>query len=120
MIKGRMTTKKAQILAMFTCGDVSSVGGYPLTARDVLVMLGEQATIDQIRAMRRTLETLVRDGYLVHDVSESYLEVSTGRTIKRKGVAYDLPEEQRSNRSGGVVETFTAHETAGSLECFDI
>ncbi|HFG7647152.1 TPA: hypothetical protein ACGIMR_000513 [Salmonella enterica subsp. enterica serovar Javiana] len=156
--KGRMTKKKSQVLELFTCWDVSGAGGYPLTARDAVDLLNgatffertEAKELDMIRAMRRTLETLVRDGYLVHEVSEDYYEVSTQRTIKRKGIAYDLPKELRVGRpaefekkynkygshdsgvfyfdaekevgKGNIIEgeSTRVDELTGTLECFEI
>ncbi|EJJ0330726.1 hypothetical protein NI508_000013 [Salmonella enterica] len=155
-MKSRMTKKKAQILNVFSYENAdfikSEVGGWPLTARDVLYLtqgLGDKdKELDQIRAMRRTLETLVRDGLLVHEDSESYYEVSTSRTIHRKGIAYDLPKALRVGRpagsekyknygsydsgvtyfdakdcgSGRIIEgeVIREHEKDGSLDCFGI
>ncbi|EBU8555303.1 hypothetical protein DLC15_22660 [Salmonella enterica subsp. enterica serovar Telelkebir] len=111
-IKGRMTKKKAEIMGLFDASMGEhikfEVGGWPLTAGEVVHLTNGIATLtkeqetDRIRAMRRTLETMVRDGYLVHEVSEDYYEVSTGRTIKRKGVAYDVPKFLRVGRPEGT------------------
>ncbi|EDA3265510.1 hypothetical protein A4L30_10670 [Salmonella enterica subsp. enterica serovar Bovismorbificans] len=110
--KGRMTKKKAAVMQKFdaSIADIikREVGGWPLTAGDLAHLIDgfeenetEDSRLSKIRAMRRTLETLVRDGYLVHEVSESYFEFSTQRTMHRKGVAYDLPHFLRVGRPEG-------------------
>lgn len=93
----KLTEKKKKIIDLFhpDCEDLvfSEVGYYPLDAISV-----SQLTNRDIRATRRSLEALVRDGLLVREKSEGYYEVSTGRTMHRPGVAYDIPAEKRIGR----------------------
>lgn len=93
----RLTKKKQDVLKMFSRENAEyvckEVGGYPIDAYSFSHLTGRD-----IRSVRRTLEALVRDGFLVREKSNGYYEASTGRTINRQGVAYDLPKEKRGGR----------------------
>jgi len=93
----RITEKKLRIIQLFQpeMQDFvfSQAGSYPLDAAEIAHITGRD-----LRATRRTLERMVNDGLLVREKSQSYYEVSTGRTMNRPGVAYDIPESQRKGR----------------------
>ena len=81
----KTTPQKSELLVCFALSSAPT-----FTAKDVSKIFG----ID-ISVARRRLEVLVKDGELVRvDNEQGYLEVSTGRTMKRKGVAYKLSGAQ--------------------------
>lgn len=93
----RLTKSKAEILKLFNPENVdfirSEVGNFPLDVAAIASLVGRDS-----RATRRTLEAMVSDGLLVKEVRYGYHEVSTGRTMNRKGYGYDLPAEKRGER----------------------
>lgn len=77
----KSTAQKTELLALFILSGHST-----FTAKDI----AKAFDID-VSVARRRLEVLVADEQLERiTTTDGYLEVSTGRTMKRKGVAYQL------------------------------
>lgn len=75
------TVQKSELMVFFAIAQQAT-----FSAKDV----SKAFSID-VSVARRRLDTLVKDGELVRVESEGYLEVSTGRLMKRKGVVYGMP-----------------------------